>query len=594
MSIRWRITRVRAAVFLAAALVGFVFALPSETKASGSSGHADMVLLNGKVITVDKAFSVKQAVAVRNGKIVSVGTTGTVKRLVGPNTKVIDLQGRVLLPGINDAHSHVNSLGSSRPPLAVELGFPAVKSIADAVAATEAKVKTVPAGKWIRGGGWNPAFLEECKADPKRQPTRWDLDKVSPDNPVMFTDFSFHNAWVNSKALEMAKITKDTPNPPGGIIERDEKGEPTGILRENASFMLEASLPPLTKEERKGALLGGMKEMNRYGITSYTQPIFGAYEEEAAVYQELCKNGEMTARVTAMLGFGSNFKDLKANIDKWVAPRGLDSDWLQFPQAKVFADGIPPTKTAWMWEPYAGGGVGSLTIAADSDQAKYGNLLEMIAYAHKKGWQIGIHATGDRAISSVLDGYQAAQRAYPKRKDMRHYIIHSEFINAADIKRSARLGVISCMQPFIAQLGADGSAGLVGPERAAREWPFKSVVTSGAKLTFSSDAPIIPCDWRKGMQAAVLREGFSGNVVGPKERVSRKEAIQAYTINGAYQDHKERVKGSIEVGKLADFCILDKDIMTVEAHEIGNVPVVATIAGGRVVYEAEGFRDAKK
>jgi predicted amidohydrolase YtcJ len=299
----------------------------------------------------------------------------------------------------------------------------------------------------------------------------------------------------------------------------------------------------------------------------------------------LCRNGEMTARVTAMLGFGSNFKELKANLDRWVAPRGLDSNWLKFSQIKIFADGISPTKTAWMWEPYIGGGVGSLTIAADTDDAKYKNLVEMIRYGHEKGWQIGIHTVGDRAISAVLDGYESAQKAYPKRKDLRHYIIHSEFINAADIKRSVKLGVISCMQPLIQQLGADGSAELLGPERAARDWPFRSVVASGAKLTFSSDAPIIPCDWRKGVQAAVLREGFSGNVVGPKERVSREDAIRAYTINGAYQDHKERVKGSIEAGKVADFCILDKDIMTVEPHGIGNIAILATIVNGKVVYE---------
>jgi predicted amidohydrolase YtcJ len=572
-----------AAVAVMSSLIG----VPLIVKTSAAATNADTVFINGKVITVDKTFSIKEAVAVKDGKILSVGTTAAVKKFTGPKTHVIDLAGKVLMPGINDAHSHVNSLGSSRPPLAVDLSFPQIKSIREAVEAAAAKVKTMPSGKWIRGGGWNLALLEECKADPKREPTRWDLDAISPDNPIMFTDFSYHNAWVNSKALEIARITKDTPDPPGGIIVRNEKGEPTGILRETASFMMEASLPPLTKEELKAALVGGMHEMNRYGVTSYSQPLFAPYDEQAAIYQELYKNGEMTARVTGMMGFGSNFKDLKANLDKWVAPKGLDSNWLQFSQIKIFADGISPTKTAWMWEPYVGGGVGSLTIAADTDEAKYKNLIDMIRYGHERGWQIGIHAVGDRAISAVVDGYESAQKVFPKKKDMRHYIIHSEFINAADIKRSVSLGIISCMQPVIQQLVADGDEALFGPERAARDWPFRSVIAAGAKLTFSSDAPIVPADWRMGMQAALLREGFSGRVVGPHERIGREDAIRAYTINGAFQDHKEKVKGSIEAGKVADFVILDKDIMTYDPHQIMTINVVGTIVNGKVVYEQE-------
>jgi predicted amidohydrolase YtcJ len=178
---------------------------------------------------------------------------------------------------------------------------------------------------------------------------------------------------------------------------------------------------------------------------------------------------------------------------------------------------------------------------------------------------------------------------------MRHYIIHSEFINAVDIKRSVSLGIISCMQPVIQQLVADGDEALFGPERAARDWPFKSVIAAGAKLTFSSDAPIVPADWRMGMQAALLREGFSGRVVGPNERIGREDAIRAYTINGAFQDHKEKIKGSIEAGKVADFVILDKDIMTHDPHQIMTITVVGTIVNGKVVYEQEkGALSGKK
>jgi predicted amidohydrolase YtcJ len=576
---------IKAFIFFIITLVGTFFLMLFHLKAADKPESADLLFLNGKVITVDKNFSIKEAVAVKGGKIIFVGKTAEARAFTGPGTKTIDLQGKTLMPGINDSHTHVDALGSSGPPISIDLNFPNVKSIADIASATSAKAKTSPAGKWIRGFGWNPALLEEFKADPKREPTRWDLDKVSPNNPVIFFDFSHHNAWVNSKALKELKISKDSPAPAGGIFVKDAKGELTGMLRENAAFMAEAAVPPLTKAEMKTSIIAGIKVMNSNGITSYTQPLFIPYESELAIYQELYTKDQLTARVTGMMGFGYDFTELKANLDKWQAPKDIDPNWLQFSQIKIFADGIPPTKTAWMWEPYVGGGYGSLTIKAPTDEAKYETLLQMIRYGHEKGWQIGIHACGDRAISSVLDGYESAQKLFPQQKDMRHYVIHDEIIIDKDIRRSAELHVGGSMQPFIHRLGADGDVALFGPERGPRDWPFKSFVKAGAILTFSSDTPITYPDWRAGVQAAVLREGFSGKVSGPDERISREDAIKAYTINGAWQDHKDLVKGSIEVGKFADFCILDNDILTVPEHNIGNVSVLTTIVGGKIVYE---------
>jgi hypothetical protein len=404
----------------------------------------------------------------------------------------------------------------------------------------------------------------------------------------MLTDFSHHNAVVNSKALRMAGITKDTPDPPGGIIVRDGKGEPCGVLRESAVFMMEAVIPAMNADELEAAILAGMKEMNVQGITSYTHPLMGNYEEQATAYGELYRKGLLTARITAMPAFGASSEEFRANLDRWKAPRGIDSDWLQFSQTKILADGIPQTKTAWMWEPYVGGGCGSLTVAAADNEAGYDNLLRMIQYGHEKGWQIGIHAIGDRAISAALDGYESAQRLCPQNEDMRHYIIHDEMILPSDIDRSAKLGVAASMQPLIHQLLTDGVAAIFGPERSQRDWPFRSVLEAGAKLTFSSDAPVIPPDWRQGVQAAVLREGFSGVVNGPGECISREDAIRAYTVSGAWLDHKDRVKGSIEKGKFADFCVLADDILTADAHDIGKIPVLMTIVGGKIVYDASG------
>jgi predicted amidohydrolase YtcJ len=549
------------------------------------SDSADLVLLNGKIITVDKNFSIKEAVAVKDGEVVFVGKAAGIRKFIGPETRSIDLQGGAVMPGINDSHVHVDSLGLSMPPFALNLNFPVVKSIAHIAAAVAAKAVALPAGSWIRGNGYNPPYLAECQADPAREPTRWDLDSVSPVNAVALWDFSHHNLWANSKALEMAGITRDTLDPPGGIIVKDAKGEPIGILREAATALVETVLPRLTREEVKDTLLVGIREMNLNGITSFTQPQLEPNGDLVAIYQELFNEGRLTARVTGMILFGRDFKELKTNLDMWKAPAGLDRTWLQFSQIKIMADGIPPTKTAWMCSPYVGGGYGSLTINAPTDGEKSDNLLQMIQYGHAKRWQIGVHGTGDRTISTILDGYESAQRLYPWQKNKRHYIIHDEMINAADIRRSVRLQVAAAMQPYIHKLNADSAASIVGPELAPRDWPFGSVLKAGGKLTFSSDAAATYPDWRKGVQAAVLREGFSGTVNGPDECISREEAIRAYTINGAWQDHMESVKGSIEPGKVADLCVLDRDILTVPSHEIGDISVLMTIVGGKIVCE---------
>jgi len=554
----------------------------------GQAAHsefADLVLLNGKVITVDKRFSLKEAVAIKNGKIIFVGKTADADKFAGSRTKKIDLLGRTVVPGINDTHAHVDSIGLSMPPFALDLNSPIVKSIADIAEAVLAKVRDLPKGSWVRGNGYNPEYLSECRADPTKELSRRTLDPVSPDNPVALWDFSHHNMWANSKALEAAGITRETPNPNGGIIVKDEKGEPTGILRETATALVEAVLPPVTKDEMKAALLVGIREMNLNGITSFTQPQLEPDGDLIALYQELFNEGLLTARVTGMILFGWDFEKFKANLDRWEAPAGLDSTWLQFSQVKIMADGIPPTKTAWMYNPYVGGGCGSLTINAGTDAEKYDNLMQMIQYGHAKGWQIGIHGTGDRTISAILDGYESAQRLYPLEKDKRHYIIHDELIRASDIKRSARLRVAAAMQPYLQRLTADSAASIIGPDLAEWDWPFNSVLKARGKLTFSSDAAATYPDWRKGVQAAVLREGFSGTVSGPNERISREDAIRAYTISGAWQDHMEHVKGSLEVGKAADLCVLDGDILAVPPREIGEISAVMTVVGGKIVYE---------
>ena len=545
---------------------------------------ADLILTNGNVVTVDEKFSIQDAVAVKNGTIIFVGNNTDIGNLIGPKTEKIDLSGKTVLPGINDTHAHVDSIAPMMPPFALDLNAPPIASIADIAATVAGKAKGLPSNSWIRGFGYNPDLLAECRKNPDRQPARWDLDVESLGHPVALWDFSHHNMWVNTRGLELAGINRATRDPDGGIIEKDADGEPTGILREAAADLVESIIPPLTRSEKKTALLIGIQEMNRNGITSYTQPQLLPNDELIEIYQDLLTDGRLTARVTGMILFGRNFDEFKANLDQWKTPQGLDPRWLQFAQIKIMADGIPPANTAWMWRPYVGGGYGSLTINAATDDEKYDHLLQMIQYGHANGWQIGIHGTGDRTISAILDGYEAAQRLYPNQTGKRHYIIHDELINPTDIQRSADLEVSAAMQPYLMAVTADTSAAIIGPDLAQWDWPFNSVLKGGVKLTFSSDTPCIPPDWRLGIQTAVLREGFSGSVNGPDECISREDAIRAYTINGAWQDHMEDIKGSIEVGKLADLCIIDKDILTVPAREIGNISVLMTIVDGNIVF----------
>lgn len=570
----------------------------------GAKRYADLAITNGKVITVDKKFSIKEAIAIRDGSIMFTGTDEYVKKFIGKQTRVLNLKGKLILPGINDSHGHAALFGGTRPPLALDLSSPTAKSIRGIVALLEAKVRTVHPGEWIRGFGWDPPYLEECQIERKRYPTRWDIDAVSSNNPVVLNDFSGHNLWVNSMALELAGISKDTPNPPGGIIERDpETGELTGIFREpSAQGLVMKVVPLLTREEKEASIRSAMQVMNANGITSYTEAALGPGgnqlngglfgEECIDVYKNLCREGRLTARVSILFLFGQygglSFSDLKEGLENHIWPVDLDPRWLRPAGVKIFADGVPISKTSWMWQEYMDGGYGSLTIPGATDEEKYRQLKEMILYCHARGFQVGVHATGDRAISATIDGFAEAIKANP-RIHKRQYIIHGDFITPQDVERAAKHRIGINMQPYIQSLIADAEPLIVGEQRATREWPFRTVLGAGVPLSFSSDVPVTYPNWRQGMQSAVLREAVgSGKVSGPEERITREEAIRAYTIRGAWQDNMERVKGSIEKGKVADLCILGEDLLTVDSHEIKDVPVLMTIVDGEIVYDASG------
>lgn len=553
---------------------------------------ADMVIKNAKVLTVDDDFSVQQAIAVKDGVIVCVGTDASVTPWIGLDTQVLDLGGKVIMPGVNDSHGHATQMGLSLPPLQLDLnsssGVTTLTQVQALVAARATQVAS--ADEWILGRGWDPWLFANV--------TREDLDAVAPDNPVALTDMSEHNLWVNSKALELAGITKDTPDPEGGIIVRDANGEPTGMMKElSATALIKAFIPPYSDKQLSEAAVAAMKIMNQQGVTSMTEAALSAGEGSAAfgklnVYKTLYDEDKLTVRVTAAMLFGTyggfTFDDLKAGVDAFPWDEEIaDPDWLNVQGVKLFADGIPVTYTSWMLEPYVGDhGSGSLTIPGTSDQDKYDQLVAMIRYVHAKDLRLAVHATGDRAISSVLDAFALAYADHPEFTGTRDYLVHGELIAPEDATRAATMNIGVNMQPIIQGMIADIEPGFIGPVRAAYEWPFNTCFSAGMNVAASSDTPVTFPNWRQGMQAMITREGYmSGLVSGPDEIVTREQAVRAYTINGAIQDKMEDVKGSIEQGKLADFCILEDDIMSIDSHELTGTDVLMTIVGGDVVYD---------
>ncbi|MBT4519146.1 MAG: amidohydrolase family protein [Halieaceae bacterium] len=564
---------------------------------------ADLAIINGKVITVDNDFSIVEALAIKGGQIAATGSNAEINLLTGPETRVIDLQGKTILPGINDSHMHGPFFGVSRPPLSLDLTFPTVQSIPDIANALRDKVAQVPAGTWIRGFGWDQSSLAECKDDPSRLPRRWDLDEVAPDHPVAFSDFSGHTLLANSKALEIAGITSDTADPATGEMERNENGEPTGIFKESgAQSMVANHVPLLTREEKKTALITAQRHLNENGVTSFTDAaigpggdsfLYGVMSGEFVdIYRELQIEGALTTRVTVLLLLGEygalTYADLEHGLNTFKVPTDVDEQWLQFPGVKIFADGIPLTYTSWMNEDYISGdaGHGTSVIPGDTDEEQRDRLIDMIKLVHRYDYQIGVHATGDRAIDIAVEGFAQAFNEKPGG-DPRHYIIHGDFTSGASALKLSELNCGIAMQPYIGVMISDFDAAVVGEERAAYEWPTRTALDAGLKLTSSSDAPVTYPNWRLGVQAAVLREGLvSGQVSGPEQCITVEEAIRSYTINPAWQDHMEDVKGSIEVGKLADLCVIGGDILTVDPHDIGAIPVLMTIAGGEIVFDS--------
>jgi predicted amidohydrolase YtcJ len=561
---------------------------------------ADSIYLNGKVVTVDPDDSIAEALAVKGDRIIAVGSNTDVRELGSAGTETVDLGGKTVLPGINDSHTHAAMYGGSRPPLTLNVGFPAVRSIADIREMVRGRASALRPGEWIRGNGWDEGYLQECLADSSRHMTRADLDDVAPDNPVYLVDFSQHQLVANSHALKLAGITRDTISEPGSQVVKDPAtGEPTGALIElPAQGILMRVVPPWTREEKRAAILGMMKTMNERGITSVTDAALGPGgidfqggllgSECISVYNDLHNEEAMTVRVNILYLFGEygaiSLRDFQRSILEIGIHSGFGDEWLQVGGIKLFADGIPQTKTAWLREDYPDGGNGSLVLPGATEQERCKELANMIVFAHRHGFQCAIHAVGDQAIEACMDGFAQAVREEPR--DLRHYLVHCDLITDADIRRAVELGIGVSTQPILKWVFSDAIDKMVGIERSERQFPVRSLLDAGVRVSLSSDAPVTEPNWIQGVEAAVLRRSkASGTVRGPEQCITAREAVRLYTMGGAWQDHMEKHKGSLEPGKLADFCILDRDILSVPSEEIHTVKNVATVVGGTRVFE---------
>ena len=534
---------------------------------------AELVFRNGAVYTVDAVRSWAEAVAVREGRIVYVGTNAGATKWIGPKTRSVDLQGKMLLPGFHDSHVHLVGGGIEL----AECNINDMTNLEEILGAVRRYAAANPDKKWIRGGGW-PLTLED--GNPRKEL----LDQVLADRPVILDAFDGHSTWANSKALEICGITKDTPDPPRGRIERDPKtGEPTGTLRESASRLVINKIPPYTHEENVRGLRRGLEMANRLGITSIQEASVAEHHLEA--YAELDRAGELTVRtVTAMkidpAKFSAQLPQFAAWREKYRSKR------LRTTSVKIFLDGVIESRTAAVIEPYLGEARdrGWLNLELET-------LKPLAAELDRMGFQIHIHAIGDQAIQSALDALEFARQCNGVR-DARHHIAHLELFDPPDLARFQRLGVIANFQPLWASADlyiVKMTEPILGPARSRWLYPIKSVADTGAVIACGSDWSVTSMDPLEAIQIAVTRRGLEagpGPAWIPEEVVDLPLMIAAYTINGAYVNFEEQETGSIEVGKSADLIVLDRNLFELPRHEIQTAKVLLTMLEGQVIYSS--------
>jgi len=541
---------------------------------------ADTVLVNGGIYTVNAEHDWAEAAAIRNGVFVRVGNNADVQAMIGPATRVIDLAGKMALPGFHDAHVHprmggIGLMGCSLEPAG------SVEEIIEIVTGCLSEDSSNGEEEWLEGFAFNLGLFGQDG------PNKALLDAIDTDRPIVLWGADGHNNWVNSRALELAGITADTPDPALGVIERDPDGEPSGTLRETAQELVRAVMPKPTMETEINALLAGVHHLNSFGITSWIDASVGLGDYQA--YQALENSGDLTGRVVTSLtyesGFaqhyGEEFEEVLTNRHQY------ESEHVRNSAIKIFVDGVLEGETAALLEPYLGtqGDRGELILSPEQ-------LAAAVTRFDAMGMQVHMHAIGDRAVRAGLDAIEAAEKENG-RLDNRHHIAHLQMINVDDIHRFAELDTAANFQAlwaypdtYIMELNMP----VLGEERVQGMYPIASVERSGGRIVGGSDWDVSSANPLDAIETAVRRQDSlaeDGPVLNENERVSLATMIDAYTINAAWLMHQEDAVGSIEPGKKADLVILDRSLFDIPATEISDARVLETLLDGETVYAAQ-------
>ncbi len=558
--------------------------------ADAADGDADLIIHNAKIVTVDARFAIVQALAVKGERIVAVGEDAKVLKHKGPKTRVLDAGGRTVLPGLYDSHTHPTGAAASE----LTEPLPVLRELKDVFDYVKKKAGELPKGEWIVLRFAFPTRLKEA-----RFPTKQELDAVAPDHPVLYN--AGPASLVNSMALKVSGITRDTPNPNNGVIVKDPKtGAPTGMLR-NATSVLKKT-PPSGKasaKERRAAVKKLFGLYNQFGITS----IADRHADRGALdlYYSLFKNGELTVRINVARGFSpygtreeiAKRFDTLPGKDGLGGPTGAGGIWIRIGPIKFFLDGGMLNGTAFMRQPWPKGETYQIIeddyrglLFVQPDQVKV-----LVEEASRRKWQVTAHTAGEGAMDVLLDAYDFVDRLLPI-KDLRHCITHANFPSQHNLERCQRLGVCADVQP--AWLYKDGAtlARVLGDKRIRWFQPYKSwlkytTIGGGSDHMIKLDPMDSTNPWNPwlGIAVTLTRKTEGGLVVTPDERLTREQALRLYTVNNAYLHHEEKEKGSLEVGKLGDCIILDRDYLTCPVERIAATRVLTTVVGGRVVYE---------
>jgi len=570
-------------VVVGAALVFWAaLSLGQATQAADNKPKADVIFVHGNVYTgvpADTPFSSilrEEAIAVRGDRILAVGKTLDIEKMRGGETQVVDLGGHFVMPGFNDAHLHLAAAGQQK----LELDMEGVKSLDEFRERVRKKVEETKAGEWIVGGGW-----DETLWPVKSLPSRWDLDEVAAGHPILLDRVDGHLAVASTRALQLASITIASRDPQGGQIDRNENGEPTGLLRDTAKLAVRAVIPKPTHEKMRQGIIVALADLAAHGITSAQD--YSPEWENFQIYEDLEREGKLTARISAWLPFDDSVEEL--NKKRNSHPQ---SDlMLHTGMVKGYLDGSLGGHTAALSEPYADDSTTSGLLRYDADKLNAMTKERVLA-----GFQVGFHAIGDKGIQMGLDAFAEAEKAAKDARvkasnggdDYRLRIEHSQVATPPEIARYKELKVIASMEPSHLLTDMRWTEQRIGPKRAPNAHAWAAFLNKGVPLAFGTDYPVEPVTPFRGLYAAVTRRSENGKQeYFPEQRITMDQAIAAYTMGAAFAEFEEKEKGKLVAGMLADFVVLDRDVTAVSADKILGTKVLHTVVGGKTVYEAK-------